>query len=95
MLLEAHHHRCFQLLLLLLKDIVVRLVLLKLFLAAIQQQFPEVDCAAWLVCHGHFQLWPREGAERVNSKAQVPRPSLLPVHRAIPFSFLQLQELYG
>ena len=52
--------RCFQLLLLLLKDNVVVLVLFKLFLAAVEQELSEVDSGLWIICGGDFQLRTQE-----------------------------------
>lgn len=45
-----------QLFLLFLKDLIIILVLLKLFLAAVEQQFAEVHKNSWLVGGGDFQL---------------------------------------
>lgn len=45
-----------QFLLLFLKDLIIILVLLKLFLAAVEQQFAEVHKNSWLVWSGDFQL---------------------------------------
>lgn len=45
-----------QLFLLLFKDFIIVLVLLKLFLAAVQQQFAEVHEHSWLVWDRDFQL---------------------------------------
>lgn len=53
---EQHLSGSIQLLLLLLEDLVVVLVLLKLFLAAIQQQFAESHSGSRFVRGGHFQL---------------------------------------
>ena len=46
----------FQLFLFLLKDLIIILILLKLFLAAVEQQFTEVNKNSWLVRSGNFQL---------------------------------------
>lgn len=45
-----------QFFLLFFKYFIIILVLLKLFLAAVEQQFAEVDKKSWLVCGGNFQL---------------------------------------
>lgn len=45
-----------QLFLLFLKDFIIVLVLLELFLAAVEQHFPEVNKNSWLVWGGDFQL---------------------------------------
>lgn len=46
----------FHLFLLFLKELIVILVFLELLLAAVEQQFTEVDKNSWLVWGGDFQL---------------------------------------